>query len=216
MTALLDPLTNASHDLFGVAFTDTIQRSASLSRCETYRWSLERTWANGSRVCFIGLNPSTADHRLDDPTVRRWTHFARAWGYGGFTAVNLYPYRSSSPAECRRWSDWENSGPDWYVRDAIHFAGLDALRREAKAAALTVACWGAGVWDDAWVEHVIEEIQSGEAPWPDLHCFALSKDGSPVHPMARGRHRISDDARPRLWRKGMARDAALREIGGKA
>lgn len=68
-----------SPDLFRVAFADTIQRGASLSRCETYRWTLTRTWSSeGGHVCFIELNPSTADHRKDDPTVRRWTHFARA------------------------------------------------------------------------------------------------------------------------------------------
>ncbi len=202
-----DPATGFAHDLFGHTFADTIARSADLSRCGTFRWTLTRTWSTGPHVCFIGLNPSTADHRVDDPTVRRWTHFARAWGYGGFTAVNLYPFRSASPEDCRRWSDYLSNGPDWYARDALH-SGLDMVRAEAKAAALTVACWGVGTWDPHWVDHVVEDIQSGEAPWPDLHCFALAKDGSPVHPMARGRHRIPDHARPTLWRAGLRSDAA--------
>ena len=191
----------AARDLFGVAFADTIQRSAEMSPCGTYRWTLTRTWSSaGGRVCFIGVNPSTADHCLDDPTVRRWTHFARAWGYNGFTAVNLYPFRSSSPAECRTWSRWDERGPDWYARDALYFANLPTVVREAKAAALVVACWGAGAWDPEFVDHVVEEITSGEAPWPDLHCLAVSRDGSPVHPMARGRHRVPDGATPKLWR----------------
>src|SRR4051812_29487919 len=116
--------TLATRDLFGVPFTDTIARSATLSQCGTYRWTLTRRWAEGARVCFIGLNPSTADRRDDDPTMRRWTHFARSWGYGGFTAVNLYPYRSSCPAECREWAEPAMTGPDWYARDALHFNNL--------------------------------------------------------------------------------------------
>lgn len=195
-------------DLFGVAFADTIKRSANLSPCGTYRWTLTRTWSSeGGHVCFIGLNPSTADHRIDDPTVRRWTHFARSWGYGGFTAVNLYPFRASRPPECRRWSNYMDNGPDWHARDRL-LSNADVVAEEAKAAALVVACWGAGAWDDFWVDHVVEEITTGPAPWPDLHCFATSADGSPVHPMARGKHRIPDDAQPRLWRAG----AAHREV----
>lgn len=201
MAITLDPATGMAADLFGLAFADRIARSADLSPCETFRWTLSRTWASGPHVCFIGLNPSTADHRKDDPTVKRWTHFARAWGYGGFTAVNLYPFRSSTPAPCRDWSRWQENGPDYYARDKL-WAAETVLVREAKAAGLVVACWGAGAWDAEWVEHLLEGVQTGEEPWPDLHCFALSKDGHPLHPMARGRNRIPDDAQPMLWRAG--------------
>ncbi len=190
-----------ARDLFGVAFADTIKRSATISRCGTYRYTLTRTWGEGGHVCFIGLNPSTADHRVDDPTVRRWIHFARAWGYDGFTAVNLYPFRSSCPADCRAWSRWQENGPDYYARDQL-WANESHVVREAKAAALVVACWGAGTWDPEYVEHVCEQVQEGEAPWPDLMCFARSADGSPVHPMARGRHRVPDGVQPVVWRKG--------------
>ncbi|MEA1834635.1 DUF1643 domain-containing protein [Methylobacterium durans] len=189
------------------ARTDTIQRAASLSRCGTYRFTLTRRWGEGGRVCFIGLNPSTADHRSDDPTVRRWIHFARAWGYGGFTAVNLYPYRSSCPDACRAWSRWEEDGPNRHVRDVIR-ENCGIVAREARTAALVVPCWGAGTWDPHGIEQVLEEIRTGEAPWPDLHCFARSKDGSPAHPMARGRNRIPDHAQPVLWRAGSPSDGA--------
>ena len=188
-------------DLFGVRFSDTIARSAEISSCSAYRWTLTRMWGSGAHVCFIGLNPSTADALKDDPTVRLWTMFARDWGYAGFTAVNLYPFRSPSPAECRRWSRWEENGPDWYARDALLYANLPTIVREAKAAALTVACWGAGAWDNSLIEHVIEEIQSGEAPWPDLYCFGRTKHGHPKHPMGRGAHRVPDSAKPVLYRR---------------
>jgi hypothetical protein len=195
--------TLADRDLFGTPFTDTIKRDADLSRCGLFRWTLTRVWAcDSGHVCFIGLNPSTADHMVDDPTVRRWTHFAKAWGYGGFTAVNLYPLRTSSPTECRAWARWMENGPDWHTRDRIVFDNLPLVVREAKAAALVVACWGAGAWDPEFVDQALEEITTGEAPWPDIHCFGLTADGAPMHPMARGRSRIPDHAKPILWRSG--------------
>jgi len=163
------------------------------------RWTLTRVWRAGPHVCFVGLNPSRADGLHDDPTSTRWTQFAYRWGYGGYTAVNMYPYRSSSPAECRKWADWTNNGPDWYVRDRIH-QNVDIVAREAKRAALIVACWGAGAWDNDYVEHVIDTIQSGTAPWPDIYCFGKTASGAPIHPMARGKHRVPDDAQPIVWR----------------
>jgi len=177
----------------------TIKRSATFSRNGANRLTLTRVWGEGPHVCFIGLNPSTADHEVDDPTVRRWIHFARFWGFSGFTAVNLYPCRSSSPAECRKWADWENNGPDWHARDDLHH-NLGVIVRESKAAAVTVACWGAVAWDEIWVEHVIEEITTGHEPWPSIYCFGMTSSGAPIHPLARGKHRVPDDAQPLIWR----------------
>lgn len=175
-----------------------IKRSALVSDCGQYRWTLTRTWRAGPHVCFIGVNPSTADHRTDDPTVRRWTHFASAWGYGGFVAVNLYPFRSPNVAACRKWADWENNGPDWYARDRI-IDNLDIVAEEAQRAALVVACWGATAWNDMWIDHAVERIQ-GTEPFPAIHCFGKTAGGAPIHPMARGVHRVPDDAKPVVWK----------------
>lgn len=178
-----------------------IIRAASLSDCGQYRWTLMRKWRAGPHVCFIGLNPSTADATKDDPTVRRWIHFANAWGYGGFVAVNLYPFRSPNPAACKRWSDWLNNGPDYYARDRM-FENEDVVAREAKRAALVVACWGAGTWDEMWTSEIVSRITAGDEPWPDIHCFGRTGSGDPIHPMARGRNRVLDDQQPVLWREG--------------
>ena len=176
-----------------------IVREAVLSNSGQYRFTLTRAWRGGPHVCFIGVNPSTADHRSDDPTVRRWIRFASAWGYGGFVAVNLYPFRSPNIAACRRWADFLNNGPDWHARDTI-LQNVDFVTHQAKQAALVVACWGAAAWDDEFVEYVIEQIQTGEEPWPDIHCLAKTGSGDPIHPMARGLHRVPDDAQPVIWR----------------
>lgn len=177
----------------------TVARRAWLSPCGSYRWTLERSWASGKgHVLFIGLNPSTADHQVDDPTVRRWMHFASYWGFGGFVAVNLYPYRSSNPAELRRWANWEANGPDWYARDAMQ-DNVSVIRTEAARASLIVPCWGAIAWDEGWMEYVVEEIFCS-TNLAEIHCLGETASGAPMHPMARGQHRIPDDRQPILWR----------------
>src|SRR5262245_38555366 len=73
-------------------------RSAVFSPCRKYRYSLTRIWdAERPNVMFVGLNPSTADDQVDDPTVRRCIGFARKWRFGGMIIVNLFAYRSTDP-----------------------------------------------------------------------------------------------------------------------
>lgn len=176
-----------------------IFRHAHLSPCGTYRWTLERSWKGGSgRILFIGLNPSTADHLVDDPTVCRWIHFARAWGYSGFVAANLYPFRSSQPTDLKRWANWEENGPDWSARDSI-MDNLSVIEDLASKASLIVPCWGACAWDDNWVEHVVEAIFSN-TDLAEIHCLGETASGAPMHPMARGKHRIPDTQQPQIWR----------------
>jgi hypothetical protein len=181
-----------------------LHRDARFAWTGKLRLTLERTWNYTlPRVCFIGHNPSTGSHLVDDPTVHRSMKFSRSWGYGGCTWVNLYPVVTPDPAECRRWADWENNGPDWYVRDALqHNVGVVA--ETAKSAGLVLACWGAIAQDEDWIEHVIEEITYGDAPWPDIHVLGLTQSGAPIHPLARGKHRVPDTAMPVIWRKGAA------------
>lgn len=176
----------------------TIRRDARLSTCGRYRFTLSRRWGDGSTVLFIGCNPSTADHQVDDPTVLRWIHFARAWGFDGFVAVNLYPFRTSSPKELRRWADWQANDPDWYARDAL-LENLEIIRDQAAAAALIVPCWGALAWDANWTEQVIETVFE-VTDLAEIHCLGETAGGAPIHPMARGRHRVPNDRLPLLWR----------------
>jgi hypothetical protein len=56
------------------------------------------------------LNPSTADERRDDPTIRRCIGFSRARGFGGKTVVNLFALRTPEPRDLREHAD--PIGPD--------------------------------------------------------------------------------------------------------
>lgn len=181
-------------DLFGA---EIMQRDALFAGDN--RLTLTRRWDDGPTVCFIGCNPSKANARQDDPTCQWWINWSQLFRFGRFVAVNMYPFCTSSPAECRKMADWQNNGPDWHARDAMQ-VNLDIVVQEAKKADQVIACWGAIAWDIDWIEHVVETVQSGEEPWPSLYCFGKTASGAPKHPLARGHHRIARDQMPMIWR----------------
>lgn len=177
-----------------------IKRGATYGANDTLRWTLTREWGEGKSACFLGHNPSTAGHELEDPTTLTWNYFAKLWGCGRYTAVNLYPLRSPDPAVARAWADWSRTN-DWSVRDLL-MENASIVVREAKRADIFVACYGAIAMDDAWNGHVLEEIQSGEPPYPTIHAFGFTSSGAPKHPMARGKHRVPRDQQPIVWKEG--------------
>jgi hypothetical protein len=175
-----------------------MHRSARFAGAD--RIELVRRWGPGPKACVIGHNPSDANAFRDDPTSLWLIHWFHLFGFGGYTIVNLYPIVTSDPAECRRWAAWEDNGPDWAARDRICFLNLPEVVKAAKAADQVFACWGAIAHDWNWVDHVVEEIQSGEEPWPAIWCWGKTASGAPKHPMARGAQRIPRDQVPLLWR----------------
>ena len=79
-----------------MSLVDYTDMGAIFSADETYRYRLWRQWrgddlvADPKTCAFILLNPSTADHLNDDPTIRRCVAFAKAWGYRRLEIVNLF------------------------------------------------------------------------------------------------------------------------------
>ncbi|MBX3356447.1 MAG: DUF1643 domain-containing protein [Phycisphaeraceae bacterium] len=138
---------------------------ARFSPCRRYRYLLKRRWAREKPfVLFIGLNPSTADETLDDPTVRRCVGFARSWGYGGLMLANLFAFRSTCP---RRLTQ---------VRDPVGPENDDWLVRSARSAGLVVAAWGVhGTLQDR-ADAVVGQL-------PDLYCLGTTRAGAPRHPL---------------------------------
>lgn len=148
-------------------------RSAILSPCGRYRYTLERVWHEGlSSVVFIMLNPSTADHEVDDPTIRRCVDFAKRWGYGGIIVVNLFAVRSKDPQALYAADD--PVGPD------NHTHVKNVLDRAYFQKAAVVCAWGVhGVYMDqdrtmlGWIE------AEGLKPM----ALDLTKAGHPKHPL---------------------------------
>lgn len=75
------------------------ERSAVISPCGKYRYWLWRRWSYAPVLCFVLLNPSTADAAKDDPTVRKCIGFAKWNGFGGIGIANLFPWRATDPRE---------------------------------------------------------------------------------------------------------------------
>lgn len=145
---------------------------------DAYRYALTRTdhalpWLamHEPRLLWIMLNPSTADETRDDPTIRRVRAFTQRLGFSGFTVVNLYALRATSPADL--WTADDPVGPD-----------NNRVINEAAAAALTdgapiIAAWGAL----AKPERVAEVLTLPCVHRGDLRCLGVTADGSPRHPL---------------------------------
>src|SRR5438552_14460864 len=72
---------------------------AEISPCGTWRYGLGRGWDPALPVLgWIMLNPSTADAKINDQTIRRVMTISRAAGYGAAWVANLFALPSPSPA----------------------------------------------------------------------------------------------------------------------
>ena len=142
-------------------------RTATLSPCTRYRYSLRRTWQEGGRiVCFIMLNPSTADAEIDDPTIRRCIGFGKLWHFDALEVVNLFAWRATKPVALLSASD--PVGPD---NDA-------AIEQAAHRAELIVCAWGADPYAVDRARPVLALLKK----YP-LFCVGTTKTCRPKHPL---------------------------------
>jgi hypothetical protein len=112
---------------------------------------------------FIGLNPSTANANIDDPTIRRVSSFARDWGYGGVYMANLFAVVSSDPKILLTCSDPIGDNDIW----------LDIVRSKCED---VLFAWGS-------FKEAKERGAKVAAMFPTAVCLGINKDGSPKHPL---------------------------------
>ncbi len=106
-----------------------MRAQAAFSRCGRYRWWLRRRWRDDApTLLFLGLNPSGADGRRDDPTLRRLIGLADGWGYGAIEVLNLFAWISADPAELRRAAEPVGQRTDAWIRRRVR-----QLTREQQA-----------------------------------------------------------------------------------
>lgn len=147
-------------------FDQSFESSARFSECRRYRYELWRKWDNSKPYAmFIGLNPSTADEAIDDPTIRRCIAFSKSWGFGSLCMTNLFAFRATDP-EVMKSESFPIGG---------HENDL-ALRSLADGAGVVVAAWGVHGTHLDRAAAVMKML-------PKLHCLGLSKDGHPRHPL---------------------------------
>lgn len=151
---------------------------AMFSTCRTWRYLLWRIWDYNKKLAlFIGLNPSTANEYINDPTIRRCIGFAKAWGYGGILMANLFAYRATDPA---------------VMKASVHPVGSKndgAIERAARRSELIVCAWGAhGSYMNR--DKVVRALLGDHR----LHHLGLTIKGQPKHPLY-----LRADTQPIFW-----------------
>ncbi len=145
-------------------------RSAVVSDCGKYRYYLHRQLGEGRHAAtFIMLNPSTADHDVDDPTIRKVMGFARRRGCHELHVVNLFAVRATKPGDLRAATDPVGPENREWLRRAVELA-CDGL---------VVCGWGThGAYmgqDKAalgWIGGLCQPT-----------CLGVTRDGHPRHPL---------------------------------
>jgi len=129
------------------------------------------------------LNPSTADDKVLDPTVRRCLGFAMRWGYGRMEILNLFSLRSTDPAalySCPEPIGWRN---DVAITRACERVGR-----------LVVAAWGSHGRHLSRGETVVNIVT--KVCRKDLHCLKITSGGFPGHPLY-----LKGNLSPSVYRK---------------
>ena len=73
-------------------------REATFSKDKKNRYLLKRQWDfSKDLILYIMLNPSIADEKKDDPTIRRLINFTKKFDFGGFYVANIFTEISSDP-----------------------------------------------------------------------------------------------------------------------
>jgi len=188
---------------------------ASSVRAELgYRFTLTYRWNPDPVLPWIMLNPAEAGTTREfDMTARRVCRFSYRWGFGGALLLNVVPKITAKPRELIEWLKWDERS-DWSARDAL-FENWSIVAKELADRDAAMIAWGAslstvglnGYEFDVMVEHMFDAINDPEGPRDKLlrtFCLGLSGSGYPLHPMARGKHRVPDDRRPVIapWAHG--------------
>jgi hypothetical protein len=163
-------------------------RGAYLSPCRRWRYTLWRVWdPSRPSIAWIGLNPSTADEKDDDHTIRRCRAYSRALGAGGFYMLNLFAWRATDPRVL--FSLARNSAGE----DPIGEANDAALAHAARSCSRVIAAWGD--WDNRDAARRVKIVTAiVEANGAALESLGVTARGAPRHPS-----RLPNGVTPTPW-----------------
>jgi hypothetical protein len=136
-----------------------------------YRWWLFRCWdLKLPLVIWIMMNPSTADHTKNDPTILKVIRYSTRWGYGAVLVLNIYAFRSSKPENLPQvLADSVGFSNDWWIKTLFTFA--------KKRKVPVICAWGVKHGDRG---RQVREIAKGLKL--KLSCLEVSLNGEPKHP----------------------------------
>lgn len=149
--------------------------AAKISENRRYRYVLTRRWEPRPTpmLGYVMLNPSTADGRTNDPTIRRCIGFARREGFGSLAVTNLYALRATNPRELALFDD--PMGPDnerwwqWMLNkcEKVVLAWGNSIRYAPKP--------------EYQIEYLLEVL--GYPFFYQPFCLGRTKTGNPRHPL---------------------------------
>lgn len=140
-------------------------------------------------------NPSKADGKVLDPSVKKMIQFGRRWGCRRTLVVNRHAFRATDPKDLRRAfiEGIDIDGPE-------NHSHVEAALKDAHN--VTVFAWGKGISlgqsrkaDGSFGEHrgytappppfepPYEDMLAWEWEHGTVSALALNADGSPKHPL---------------------------------
>lgn len=146
-----------------------------------FRYWLSRDWAKGGPlepapyVLWLMLNPSTAGHEKDDPTIRKCVGFTTRMGFSRLVVVNLFAFRSAVPGILQVESSMG--------RDIVGRRNDEFTKGLAAKAAVIVCAWGAYDGLGHLMHRRIEQVKELIHVTPKALALGYSKAGQPRHPL---------------------------------
>ena len=138
-----------------------IYRAAEISYDREERFSLSRIWdKKKSKLLYIMLNPSIADDKRDDPTIKRLIFFTKKFRYGGFYVANLFTQITPYPKEL----NMDN------LSKKNNFKIINDLIKKSDS---IVYAWGNLVSEPRELMEIIDSPL----------CFGKNLNGTPKHPL---------------------------------
>ena len=144
---------------------------AYLSNDRKYRYWLVRIWDVSLPIMGNwGSNPSTADEKENDPTIRKDMGFSERTGHGGLLKMNVGAYRATKPR------DWYNAadpfGPENTIENFRWW--IQQWNPPNTKTPTLLAAWGRCIGRFAYRGKIIAEA------FPVM-CLGRTADGTPRH-----------------------------------
>ena len=133
----------------------------------------------------IGCNPSTADDKTDDPTIRRLINMAEHKGYGGLFMGNLFAYRETNPALMKAKAT--AAGFDYVIGPNNDWA-LENMADQASAVVfaygkIAMEGWGGRVKNDLAKLQAMKVFEMMKAKKGIVWAFNITIKNYPQHPL---------------------------------
>lgn len=149
-----------------------METDALFSDDRTFRYWLLRRWNPAlPLMAIIGCNPSTANERVNDPTIRKTIGFGERFGFGGILMLNVGAFRATDPKV------WKAARDPFGPGNTIDHLQTYLFRWQPS---IVVAAWGKPLTASQRGQHRADAIKSNIL---GMKCWGRNADGSPRHPL---------------------------------